>query len=343
MVLNGDSAGAAAIVLLITSPTMKTANLFKGAIIESTSQVNLRTLKQAQEGYDCLVAATGCSNSTSTLSCLRSRNTTALQSPTCSFNPHIESPLIPTTPFHAFAAGSYLKIPTIFGTCADEGTASAPQNIATVSDFNAVFSNRVPSLSASSLTVLDNMYITNKTEPVFPNSGALWRNAANAYGDITFHCTTKIYQDVLVEDGVKTWSYRYAVRDPDNEASGRGAYHTVELPAVWGPNNTDGSPPKSYKPGGINAGIVDVVGGYWIGFVNGLDPNTRVRMGGQGRRERVLWETWGAGRWLRFVGNATAMEDLDPGERGRCRVLDPVVRVLEQVPPEGTVTELKGE
>jgi carboxylesterase type B len=313
---------------------MKNASLFIGAIMESATQiVYYRTLEQAQTGYDCLAKATGCNATTSSLACLRSVNSTALQTSSCTFNPTIDADLIPITPFHAFAQGDYLAIPTIFGTTADEGTDFAPTYISTPAQFNQFLQAYVPSLSNSSFAVLDKLYITNDTEPVFPGAGALYRNAANVLGDIGFHCTAKIYQDAIVSDGGKTWSYRYAVRDPEDEASGSGAYHTVELNAVWGPNNTDGNPPKSYLPGGINAEIVDEVRPYWINFVKALDPNAGP--GGQ-----VEWETWGNGRRIRFVTNETAMEDLDSGERYRCKVIDPLVRVLEQEPPAGTVTEL---
>ena len=124
------------------------------------------------------------------------------------------------------------------------------------------------------------------------------------------------------------------MRDPGDEASGEGVYHTVELNAVWGWNNTDGNPPASYKPGGVNQYISGVVQPYWINFVKGLDPN------GDKGDGRVEWEVWGEGSWLRFETNITAMER-DRGEEGRCLILDPLVRVLEQVPPAGTVTELK--
>jgi carboxylesterase type B len=312
---------------------MKHANLFIGAIMESATQIAYyRTLAQAQTGYDCLAKTIGC-NGTTSLACLRSLNSTALQTASCTFSPTIDTDLIPVTPFHAFAQGKYLKIPTIFGTTADEGTDFAPTFVSTLEQFHQVFQAYVPSLSKPSLAVLDELYITNKTEPVFPGAGALYRNAANLLGDVGFHCATKIYQDTIVKDGGKTWSYRYAVRDPADEAAGTGAYHTVELNAVWGPNNTDGNPPKSYLPGGVNAGIVNEVQPFWINFVKGLDPN-------KGKAGVVEWETWGKGRWIRFVTNETKMEDLDSGERYVCKVLDPLVRVLEQEPPPGTVTEL---
>lgn len=317
---------------------MKDTDLFVGAIMESASEATLRTLEQGQEQYDCLLKATGCVNPTraSSLDCLRSLNATKLQTTNCWFNPHIDDDLIPQTTFSAFDKGDYLKIPTIFGSCQDEGTKGPPQTTDTLNDYHAYVLDQCPSLSNHSLQVLDRLYVLNKSEPVFPNSGRLWRQASNTIGDARSHCVDKYYQDAIARDGGKTWSYRYAVIDPTLEAQGIGAYHTIELYAVWGPNNTDGNPPKSYVPGRENEHIVDVVRSYWTSFVKYLDPN-KARLAGT--------PEWGlrgeGGERLRFVTNATKIEVIDSGEAGRCRVLKPMMEAMEQAPGEGIKTELR--
>lgn len=346
MVLNGDSAGAMAIVFLLTSPKMRNANLFIGAISESTSQAKLRTLDQSKTQYDCLLNATGCSsyNSTSSsLACLRSLNATKLQTTNCSFQPHLDNDIIPLKTLDAFDRGEYLKVPTIFGNCNQEGAKDAgTQNIDTLSDFYQFTLSQAPSLSNSSLSILAQFYILNKTEPVFPNAGRLWRQASNALTEYRSTCVNKLYQDSLVRDRVPTWNYRYGVLDPEQEAKGWGAYHTVELFAVWGPNNTDGNPPHSYNT--TNAAIVPVVQHYWISFIKHLDPN-KARLAGSPE-----WESWVGGRAgdadmgrgrLHFITNGTGMERMGREQEKRCKVLEPLVRLLEQEIPQGTVTELK--
>lgn len=306
--------------------------------MESASESTLRTLEQGQEQYNCLLNATGCSNSTQgkSLDCLRSLNATKLQTTNCWFNPHIDDDLIPQTTLDAFEKGEYLQVPTIFGSCRDEGTKNAPQSTSTLSDYHSFLLNQCPSLSNASLSILDTLYVSNKTERVFPNSGQLWRQASNAIGDFRSHCVDKAYQDAIVRDGGTTWTYRYSVADPALEAQGFGAYHTIELYAVWGPNNTDGNPPKSYLPGRENEGIVRLVRGYWASFVRYLDPN-------QGRLAGAPeWVQRGEqGERIVFVTNATKVEAMPEGERSRCEVLRPLMRCLEQAPAKGVSTELE--
>ncbi|KAF2732744.1 carboxylesterase [Polyplosphaeria fusca] len=335
IVIDGDSAGAASVLIFLTSPYFLKNPLFVGAISESTYQNLYRTLPEGQEQYNCLLNATNCSNSTSTLSCLRSLNVSALQTPSCAFNPNFDSDLITQTPFSAFAQGTYLHIPTILGSCADEGTKNVPQTTPTLAAAHAFIRSKCPSLTNSSLPVLDTLYL-NVSQPTFPDSGPLWRPLANALGDIGSHCVDRIYQNTLHADGVPSWSYNYAVRDPEQEAKGFGAYHTVELFAVWGPNNTDGHPPASYNAS--NAGIVPVAQAYWASFVRYLDPNVG-RAGGA-----PVWEVWGEGRErLRFATNGTVVEGMEEAQDRRCGVVDPLVRALERIQPEGTRTELKLE
>lgn len=298
-----------------------------GAVSESTYQPRFRTTEQVESQYNCLLTATNCANSTTSLDCLRSVNATKLQTTNCQFAPGLDNKIITTPTIQAFSKGEYAHVPTIFGGCTDEGTKNSPQTTDTLSDFNNFILSGGAPLSNRSLAIIDNIYVTNKTEPVFPNSGRLWRQAANAVGDIRQHCVDKVYQDYLAADGTHTWNYDYGVIDPEQEAKGFGAYHTVELFAVWGPNNTDGNPPKSYNT--TNAAIVPVVQNYWISFIKYLDPN-KGRLAGA-----PVWEQWSKeARRIHFVTNGTSMKGMGDLER-RCEILDPLVRGLEKVWEEG--------
>ncbi|KAH7128534.1 carboxylesterase [Dendryphion nanum] len=347
IVIDGDSAGAASVNILLASPLVKDdvvlSKIVKGAVVESTYQNMYRTLSQGETQYSCILRATGCdssSNGTGTaeggLTCLRSVNATRLQTQNCGFGPNLDPEVIPIAPFAAFEKGAYLKVPSIYGSCTDEGTKNVPQSADTLEDVHNYVLSQCPSLTNSSLALLDDIYITNKSYPVFPNSGRLWRHASFIHGDMRSHCVDKIYQDVLVRDGVPTWTYRYGVRDPTHEAQGFGAYHVVNLYAVWGPNNTDGNPPRSYVAGGANAGVVDVVRGYWGRFVRGLEPN-----GEKGEGSPVWGRRGEKGERLYFVGNGTRMEELGREERWKCGVLDPLVRAMERETDMGERTELE--
>ncbi|KAF2122381.1 para-nitrobenzyl esterase [Lophiotrema nucula] len=331
VIINGDSAGAAAIAILLTSPATRTSDLFVGSIAESTPENNFRTLERGQKQYSCLLQAAGCTNSTSSLACLRSLNVTALQTTTCSFGPGEDTDISPNSSFAAFEAGEYLHVPTIWGSTADEGTKSAPESIDTAVQANALLSKSAP-FSNNSLELLDQLYIY-KNETVFPNAGRKWRNAANYVGDAQFHCPTRVYQNILLKDGVPTWNYHYKVEDPEQEAEGIGAYHTVELNAVWGPNNTDGNPPKSYYT--TNAPVVPLVRSYWTSFVKHLDPN-KERLEGA-----PVWKQWDEERArIRFRTNDTAMEAMSQSQNNKCEILDPLVRALDKALPDGELIEL---
>ncbi|KAJ4289226.1 hypothetical protein N0V90_011568 [Kalmusia sp. IMI 367209] len=331
IVLNGDSAGAMSIVILMASPAIKGKDLFRGVIAESTAVIPLKTLEQSQVQYDCLAKATACSNTTNSLSldCLRKVNASSLQTTTCKFGPTFDTDIIPSRLLLNRAyAHTLSKIPSIFGTTQNEGTKTAPQSINSTSDFRSFFLSAAPFLSDSALNDLYAMYAASE-QPVFPNSGRLWRAASNAVGDISFNCPTRVYA------GNSSWLYKFAPQDPALEVSGVGAYHTIELHAIWGPNNTDGNPPKSYLPGGVNAHVVPLMQRYVASFVRWLDPNV-VRWKGA-----PAWERGGDGRVLRVAGaNATAMEGNDESLQKRCAKLWPIVEALEVSPPEGTKVDL---
>ncbi|KAF2450952.1 alpha/beta-hydrolase [Karstenula rhodostoma CBS 690.94] len=227
-------------------------------------------LEQGQMQFDCLAKAAGCSNATerSPLECLRKANTTALSTTNCQFSPSFDKK-IPSALMNAAYTSSLRHTPSIFGTTANEGTDFAPQTLNSTAEFRAAISYLGPFLSPSALDGLV---------------------AINAFSHPAFKCPTYAYAGHL------SWVYDWVLSDPEDEASGVRAYHTVELHAIWGPNNTDGHPAKSYLPGGVNAGVVPLMRHYVASFVRWLDPNV-------GRLEGApRWEKEVGGRSLRIGG-----------------------------------------
>ncbi|KAK2008347.1 carboxylesterase [Colletotrichum eremochloae] len=320
----GDSAGATTISMLLAAFGENDPGLFKGVIMESVSVATIRTLDEGQEQYNCLTNATGCNKQTDTLACLRSVNATALQTEDCQFNPHIDDDLVKASTLELFAQGKYLKVPTIAGTCTDEGTKNVPQDTDTVEEaLKFINDQATDSLSNESLALLKETYL-DKAEPVFPDSGKLWRQLSNSHGDFRAHCVTKALQDAMARDGVKTFNYRYGVLDEEQEALGFGAYHTVELNGVFGPNNTDGAPPKSYST--TNAPIVPLTMAYWASFVRTLDPNTAAIM-----PDMPEWKAWtvdGKERLL-FQNNTGTMESMPAAQQDNCAMLAPMITFIE--------------
>lgn len=116
------------------------------------------------------------------------------------------------------------------------------------------------------------------------------------------------------------------VLDPTLEAEGYGVTHTIEVNAIWGPNNVNGGAPSSYST--TNAPIVPVVQGYWTSFIRSFDPNTyRVP-------NTPVWEAWtkGSGTYQRlmFQTNNTHMETVPQDQQERCAYLSSIGIDLEQ-------------
>jgi carboxylesterase type B len=129
-------------------------------------------------------------------------------------------------------------------------------------------------------------------------------------------------------DSIPNWNYRWNVRDPEEVEEGLGVPHTVEVNAIWGPENVVGGAPESYYEGGVNAAIVPVVQGYWTSFIRSYNPNTyRVKGSPQ-------WERWtaGDGYWnrLMFRTNQTMMEKVPEKQQERCGYLSSIGLSLKQ-------------
>ena len=117
---------------------------------------------------------------------------------------------------------------------------------------------------------------------------------------------------------MKSWD----VQDPTDTAAGLGVFHTSETNAIFGPTNTENSPnnppiPPSYSTS-LNAPIIPVIQGYWTSFIRIFNPNVFRKVG------TVVWSDFGVNgemRRLRFVTNATEVENVPLDQRMRCAAL----------------------
>ncbi|EHA48073.1 para-nitrobenzyl esterase [Pyricularia oryzae 70-15] len=350
IVMAGDSAGATAVALLLSGWASQNpqTTLVKGAIMESLSLATLRTIDQGQEQYACLLNKTSCTSSPDTLACLRSVNASQLQTEECQFNPNLDGDLVPASMLTRFDQGLYLRVPNIAGSCSDEGTKNVPKDTNTTAEAFKFFQDQASGvLSNASLDLLQKTYL-DKTMPlkdVPPNravdakapAGKLWQQLSLAQGDFRAHCVTARLQNAMARDGVKTFNYRFAPVDDEQERLGFGAYHTVELNAVFGPNNTDGDPPKSYRTSGANAIIVPQTMAYWASFVRTLDPSP------MRAADTPEWKPWtgtqGRER-LRFKTGDVNMERMEDDQRNNCEMLDPMLPAIEMPQPKEVVVEL---
>lgn len=114
------------------------------------------------------------------------------------------------------------------------------------------------------------------------------------------------------------------VIDPPRAETGYGVTHTVEVNAIWGPENVNGGAPASYST--TNAPIVPVVQAYWTSFIRSFNPNT-YRLAGSPE-----WDSWTKNGYQRlmFQTNNTHMEEVPADQKARCAYLSSIGVALKQ-------------
>ena len=341
--VGGDSAGAASISLLLTSPLLggqDSPSVFHAAIAESVSFAPILTVEQSQYQYDNLVHRTGCSSASSTLDCLRSLPVHVLQNhnhpirypfsatthpPLFMWDPVMDNSLITDYTYTFLKKGSFLNVPIIFGDDTNGGTIFTPRSTSTETQSQNFLRNQFPFLKNSHLEEIRSLY--PRTDHEFPHSGPFWRQVSNAYGDMRYMCPTISISDAYSRHYPNTpnYGYRYNVEDPTQMRSGLGVPHTAEIHAIWGPEHTHGTAPQSYYPGRENDWIVPWMQGYITSFVRTKGDPNKYRVEGS-----PLWEEWsaageadhGGGRRMLFdKQDRTGMGEVDEEVMRRCEYL----------------------
>ena len=338
--IGGDSAGAASVTLLQTAYGGNLSSLFHASAAESQSFAAVNTIEQAQYQYDNLLIRTECVNANDTLACLRSLSAVDLQrvnintvspgaqiAPLYMYGPVIDGGIVPDYTYRAFAEGKFVKIPAIFGDDTNEGTIFVPKNTSSIADSDTFLQAQFPAVNPDQLRAITSLFPNPNL--TFPNSGPFWRQASNAYGEIRYICPGIFCSDAYANvNGQPVWNYRFAVLDPTQEAQGLGTPHTVEVNAIWGPENVNGGAPGSYSPGRVNAAIVPLIQGYWTSFIRAYDPNVYRADGAP------TWEEWSVEgkRRLMFAtpANGTMMESVPEDQKARCAYLSSIGLELRQ-------------
>ncbi|OKL56948.1 hypothetical protein UA08_07827 [Talaromyces atroroseus] len=343
--IGGDSAGAGAITLLLTSydGSGKLDNLFHAAAAESQSFGPQLTVSQSQFQYDNLTERTGCADASNTLQCLRGLDIDTLQqqniatpfpngvdAPLYPYSPTIDHDLVSDYTYALFGAGRFMKIPVIFGDDTNEGTIFTPHSTSSVAEADVFLRDNFPAYTDSQLATINSLYMSQPDAVVYPNAGTYWRGVSNAYGEIRYICPgiyiSTAYNNFSTSsssDFVPSWNYHYAVLDDSAITSGYGTQHTIEINAIWGPEYVSGSAPASYST--TNAAIVPVMQGYWTSFIRAYDPNTYRAPGSP------EWRPWGADKQRLFIRtNETQMETAEEAQLERCDVVQGMAVLLEQ-------------
>ncbi|CAJ2509146.1 Uu.00g141720.m01.CDS01 [Anthostomella pinea] len=328
VVLGGDSAGAASISLQMAAFGGRDDHLFDAAAAESVSFATVLTIKESQYQYDNLAIQAGCVAANS-LACLKSKTAEELQTvnspipypgaaqaPLYMWNPVIDNDIIRDYTYKAFDEGKFVKVPAIFGDDTNGGTIFTPRDTSTLAESDSFLKSQFPYLSLEQLGKINDLY--PKQNDTCPSAGCYWRQVSDVYGQMRYMCPGLYISSAMTRHGVaRSYSYRYDVEDPAQVAQGLGVPHTVELNAIFGPENLGyaGSAPASYYRNGTNAAVVPVIQAYWTSFIRSFDPN-RYRYPGS-----AIWEVWSEraqDRLLFETGGKTRMELVDDTTRRRC-------------------------
>ena len=326
--MGGDSAGAQSVNLQVTAYGGRDDGLFHATAAESQSFSGLRTVEENQFAYDNLVIRTGCARKGDTLACLRGLSAADLQKsnintpfpgaqnpPLYMYGPTLDYDFISDYTYNAYSQGKFVKVPAIGGDDTNEGTIFTPIDAKNLSDSDTFIKDQFAAITLDQLKVWNHYYPIRGT-PEFPDSGRAWREVSKGYGEMRYICPGIFISGTQANMSVPNWNYRWNVIDPPSAKEGYGVSHTIEVNAIWGPENTNGGAPNSYYPGGVNGAIVPIVQGYWTSFIRSYNPNT-YRVAGSPE-----WQQWteGSGYWgrLMFKTNATAMEIVPEPQQERC-------------------------
>ncbi|KAH8119018.1 Alpha/Beta hydrolase protein [Phellopilus nigrolimitatus] len=171
--------------------------------------------------HDALVERVGCANENNTLACFRVTDTNILQGSHTSIpfpgrknasysshNPIVDGDFL----------GKFFKVPSVFGDDTNEGTIFTPSNLSTIADIDNFLLDNFPNLNASMLDTINELYSRDcirRDEVHMPR--------------------TNVHR-------------RIGTTNPEDQEIGLGVFHTVEVSAIWGSNNTEGEAPDQIPP-----------------------------------------------------------------------------------------------
>jgi cholinesterase len=363
VVIGGASAGAASVTYHLTAYDGQDEGLFVGSTAESQSFGPVRTAERSRYQFVNLAKNLSCwsasvtkndddrSNDAAVLACMRKAPLASIQQgatsipypeirsipgaapPRFMWNPVIDGKLIKDLTYNRFSQGKFIRVPTIFGDATNEGSIYAPTNATTIANSNSFFRNNFPAVTDAQLAKLDVLW-PNGNQSACPTPGCFFKQAADMYGDIRYICPGLFLARTLSTISTtpappSVWIYHFNALDPAQNASGLGVPHIAEQPSIWGPQNLAYQSPPSYLPGGVNAGTIPVMQGYWTSFIKTLNPS-KARY-----NSSAEWVPWKGDlaqgrRLLVSTGGGTEMEGVSAQFQAKCAYQDTIALSLEQ-------------
>lgn len=329
----GESAGAGSVGIHLIAYGGRDDGLFAGAITESGNSLLLGTnnynVTDGQAIYNNITAATGCENSTDTLSCLRSLDFNTLNAavnvtPSYGFYPYNDGSLIQGSQVDQLNNGNFIKVPLLSGCNTDEGTAFGPRGINNDSDF-ATYLAATPDkfmLNESTVETLLAVYpdIPADLSVLFAiplnftfntTYGTQYRRADAFGGDFAFAAARRLQCSSWSKQNVPAYCYRFNVV-PQGLDKFIGATHFQEVAFVF--NNLNGlgyainpfaGEPETYT------NLSQLMTRMWASFIHEGNPN------GHGLQGYDEWPAYdivqggGVGMDYFFNANTTSHVEVD--------------------------------
>lgn len=291
----GESAGASAIGLLLTSPLSK--GLFRGAILESPGLTRpLATLADSAASGERFDADLSRLRSTDPVTLMARADAARPASrdlrrprPT---GPIVDGHVLPQTDSAAIAAGRLAPVRVLIGTNADEGRAflgRAPME--TSADYQAYLEAQFGDQAAA-------------VAACYPLDGRATPKemVARIFGDNQFNRGVSAFSEALVRHGAPVWRYRF---NGNTEGGRAPATHGAEIPYVFGVFKLDELglfdwPPEGPTP--ADRALGQLMSAAWVRFAKNGDP---------------------AGDALNWPAYATGKSTMAFGPEGRAAVVSP--------------------
>ncbi|EMR84224.1 hypothetical protein ACHAO1_011192 [Botrytis cinerea] len=330
VVIHGDSAGSASVALQLAAHGGRDDGLFIGAISQSPYFIGMKAINDTESQFTNVSTALNCSSSADQLSCIRSKDTAAIQalnlSPTViissgaalvpNWAPCIDGEFIRNYPNILYQEGSFVKVPIITSDDTNEGTGFVT-NASTKAQVSEFMSLQFSYLSDTQLQAIESLYPLMAPLPLH---AAYFPSLAQAYGEAVFICPGLeiASSQSSFNDYSQVWNYRYNVEDQIYVAGGYGVPHVSENTAVFGVGPTGSGIGVNGSYSTYNAPIVPIIQTYFINFIKYLDPN-----GVEQNSTLTNWDNFESGheqgqKRLLFKLNNITMESIPEEQLERC-------------------------
>lgn len=291
----GESAGASALGLLMTSPLSD--GLIDQAILESPGMLRpLASLSESEEAGRVLgenISQLRAVEPVELMELARTRypDVRKLLAPR-PIGPIADGWVLPTTDSVAIANKAFLKVPTIIGSNSDEGrifVERAP--VDTVGQYRDYLKDQF----GDNAEEFEACYPAVSDEDV---KSAL----SSVFGDNQFNRGVEIFADALGQEGVPVWRYLFT----GVEGEGRTpATHGAEIPFVFGNLGPASVEWFASLLGGATVAdrqLSDEISDAWVSFAKSGNPN---------EEGRVDWPEYRSDRKVRVFGGASDELDAD--------------------------------